>query len=201
MSLWAAIANLKPFLKDTKISLVFLSCILCASIATTDAVVSPAFADSCSFCNSFNTPRLFQHANKEGQILYTGYCKRRDEDHCDLITRRKTLSDKTMYPGDPTNQDTWNDQASSVEFYSDSNALLLYKDHNYQGSCIAIYRKRNTPLPDNKGWVNLGDVGFDDRVSSYKLTSVSNDGTVNTRCKLIPLVLKPGKPNQLIPAA
>jgi hypothetical protein len=188
------------FLKDTKIFLVFLSCILCVGIATTIAVILPlpAYAD-CSFCYSLKTPRLFQHPNKEGQSLYTGYCTENADGSCDLITRRKNLSDESLYPGDPSDWRTWNDRASSIEFYYNGDAVLLYTDHNYQGSCIATYLKPDTPEPRDKGWVNLGDVGFDDRASSYKVLHDAG-GTVNTRCKLTPLVLKPDKPNQLIPA-
>jgi len=150
---------------------------------------------SCSFCYTNKAPILFQHPNKQGQWLSTVYCR---SPYC--CRARKKLSDLTLYPADPSDWKTWNDVASSVEFNDSWDAILLYKDHNFEGPCIALYLKPGTPAPDWKGWVNLSDVGFDDRASSYKLSGTGGTSPPGTRCKLVPLVLKPGQPNQLIPA-
>lgn len=136
---------------------------------------------------------LYQHPGKGGQELMLYVCNPPD----DWVNRRKQLSREYLYPGDPSNWDTWNDKASSLEFEA-YDAINLYEDHNYEGRCVSLYI--NAASPARRGWINLNSIGFNDVTSSYKvLYSGMPAGSYHTRCPKIPLVLKPGSSSQLIP--
>jgi hypothetical protein len=198
----APINSLKKTLAIAKSSFKLPFWIWCACAGIGASIFFPIasqadWSEKCAFCYWMNSPEFFQHPGKGGQSIYSQFCT--TSDGC--RSRRKKLSEVSLYEGDPTSG-TWDNVISSVRFYSDSDAVLLYQNANYEGPCIALYLKRGTKRPDDKGWVNLSDVGFNDRTSSYKLTvtSFNGDGGPSTRCQLVPLVLKVGQPNQLVPA-
>jgi hypothetical protein len=155
----------------------------------------PVYADcgppsfGCGYINA----SLYQKPNREGQSTAAIYC---EDNKC--MHSRKKLSELYMYPGDPSNYDTWNDALSSVNFIY-YYAWLLYGDVNFEGPCIAAYMKPNglrpksQPRDSGRYFFNLRDAGFDNKVSSYKLVRI--DATTNkpsTRCRLVPLITESG---------
>jgi len=109
----------------------------------------------------------YQHPNKNGQSLKLNPC---DTDTGQFVDRRKKLSSLYLYPGDPSNWKTWDNQISSVEVRRNI-AINLYRDNNFEGPCISLFIDDPNYPNVYSGYVNLANI----RYSSCNCFNVSRN--------------------------
>ena len=134
---------------------------------------------------SYRVEKFYQHPGRAGHAVQ-------------LLARMKSMP-CMLYDLFKNCESSFNDRVSSMDI-ANGRMYLLYADHNYEGSCIALYAERPTAASRDNwqkfGYINLADVGFNDRVSSYKADLVPNN---HTRCKRIPLMAASDSSKRYIP--